>query len=293
MKAVTNIVEQAEVSEQQLIDAATNAIAAEFWTVGWAASEWVKLGKSEQEFADRVGLSQQSVNQKRRVHERFKGLTNRLVNLSFTHFIRALDMKEPEEWLNEANDNKWSWREMVANHNNHYTPADKEPKQSAAQQQLREFFGDDSDDDETVEASGDSQESRQGHDSQQSGLLDDADDNNCTTPPASPSIVKDKLDHDVPAKLMVAWDRRNELNSTGKALDKIKRDILGLCEKPGCEFVDSQEVERTVKHLKDEIVRSAYYATCPHCHGDGCDKCKGHGYYPEKYKNHLQTEVAK
>lgn len=289
MKPTTQIVEQAEVSEQQLIDAATNAIAAEFWTVGWAASEWVKLGNSEQEFADRVGLSQQSVNQKRRVHERFKNLTNRLVNLSFTHFIRALDMKEPEEWLEEADANKWSWREMVANHNDHYTPVNDEPDQSSAQQQLHDFFGDTSADDEEVEASGDSPESHQGNDSQSPK----SDDNNRTTPPASPSIVKDKLDHDVPAKLMVAWDRRHELNSTGKVLDKIKRDILGLCEKPGCEFVDSQEVERTVKHLKDEIVRSAYYATCPHCHGDGCEKCKGHGYFPEKYKNHLQTEVAK
>lgn len=289
MKDLVAIVEQAEVSEQQLIDAATNAIAAEFWTVGWAASEWVKLGKSEQEFADRVGLSQQSINQKRRVHERFKDLTNRLVNLSFTHFVKALEFdKDPEDWLEEANELKQSVRQMELSYKAYYTPSnhEPEPEPSPAQQQLHEFFDGDSEDedDETVEASDESTPSDES---------ESATGPEQTTPPASPSIVQDKLKNDVPAKLLAAWDQRHELTSTGKSLDKIKRGIFELCDKPGCEFVDFQEIERTVKHLKDEIVRSAYYATCPHCHGDGCEKCKGHGYYPEKYKNHLQTEVAK
>lgn len=288
MKPTTQIVEQAEVSEQQLIDAATNAIAAEFWTVGWAASEWVKLGKSEQEFADKTGLSRQSVNQKRRVHERFKEVANRLANLSFTHFIRALDMKEPEEWLEEANDNKWSWREMIANHDNHYTPADEESEQEStpAQNAVYGFFDGDSDNDETVEASGDPQ-------TPSDCSSDSATGPEQTTPPASPSIVQDKLGHDIPSSLRDAFESIVRLNKTAKFIDKQKREYLSMCEQPGCEFINPQDVEALCKSLKDLFVGARYYATCPHCHGDGCKECRGHGYYPEKYKNHLQTEVVK
>jgi len=284
MKPTTAIVQQAEVDAQQLIDAAKSAVAAEFWTVGWAASEWVKLGKSEQEFADATDLSRQSVNQKRRVHERFKEIANRLANLSFTHFVKALEFdNDPEDWLEEANELRQSVRQMEQSYKDYYTPEDDtKDEESAKNTAVSDFFN------ETVEASGGTQPPPPSDDESESATGPEQ-----TTPPASPSVVKDKLEHDIPSKLMEAWDRRHELNSTGKVLDKVKRDLLSLCEKPGCEFVDSQEVERTVKHLKDEIVRSAYYATCPNCVGDGCDRCKGHGYFPEKYKNHLQTEVAK
>jgi len=286
MKPTTAIVQQAEQTEQQLIEMAQNAIAAEFWTVGYAASEWCEnyaRGRSENDFAELIGSNKQSVNLKRRVHQRFRNLSTLLTNLRFTHYVQALDFEhEPEHWLEEASENKWTVKEMVAAYQDYYTPDDETEDEPATNTTVSSFFN------ETVEASAGGTNPSPFESSTESATGPEQ-----TTPPDSPSIVKDKLEHDIPSKLMEAWDRRHELNSTGKVLDKVKRDLLSLCEKPGCEFVDSQEVERTVKHLKDEIVRSAYYATCPSCNGDGCDRCKGHGYFPEKYKNHLQTEVAK
>lgn len=115
--------QQAEETEQQLIERVKRAKSQCDWTVGEAASTWCEKfarGRTESAFADLVGVSRQSVNFKRRVYERFREFATRVATLSFYHFREALAWHDAEEWLEQAEADGWSVREMVEAHDQHY-----------------------------------------------------------------------------------------------------------------------------------------------------------------------------
>ena len=114
------IVQQAELTETQIIDAAkeladrTNADA---WEIGRLASLWTQQysrGRTDEVFANKIGMSRHSVSQRRRVWETFSDLRKCYPGITFTHFRQALAWPNAEECLAWANENNASWREMDA-----------------------------------------------------------------------------------------------------------------------------------------------------------------------------------
>jgi len=115
--------QQAEETEQQIIERAKNAVESSSWVVGECAAKWCERfasGRTDADFADLIGESQQSVNFKRRVYERFGDFTTRVVNLSYSHYRAAISWHDPEEWLEQASNEGWSVAEMRRARADHY-----------------------------------------------------------------------------------------------------------------------------------------------------------------------------
>lgn len=115
--------QQAEETEQQLIERAKSAVTQSSWTIGECAAKWCERfarGRSETDFADIIGASRQSISEKRRVYERFQEVADRSATLSWTHYAKALAWHDAEEWLEQAEQDGWSVREMVEAHDEHY-----------------------------------------------------------------------------------------------------------------------------------------------------------------------------
>jgi hypothetical protein len=109
------IVQQAEETEQQLIDRASRAESDAAWVVGECAFLWCEryAGKrTDSAFADLSGLSRKTVQQRRTVFSKFGDLWKSLSNLTWTHFLVAFDWSDAAEWLGEADKNGWSVAEM-------------------------------------------------------------------------------------------------------------------------------------------------------------------------------------
>jgi len=86
------IVVQDEQGEQQLIERAKNADSKAAWDVGECAAKWTERyanGRTDADFAEQVGSSQDAINRRRRVYLAFYDLSHKL-NLTWTHFREAL-----------------------------------------------------------------------------------------------------------------------------------------------------------------------------------------------------------
>jgi hypothetical protein len=110
----TAIVQQAEETEEQLIQAARTAIVRESdckWEVGSLAHEWTQKhasGRTDADFAELIGLSRVQVSQRRLTFEAFGDICNTYYKLSWSHFNVAIDWGDAKEWLAEANQQGWS-----------------------------------------------------------------------------------------------------------------------------------------------------------------------------------------
>jgi len=107
------------------------------------------------------------------------------------------------------------------------------------------------------------------------------------------SILRDDNGTPIPKHLKESHEQVVQINSRRKQLDGIKRELLEFAERPGCEMVNPQVIDKAIKDIKDELHQARFHVVCPYCHGDKCDRCKSWGYFPHGRKNHLQTEVAK
>lgn len=110
----TAVVQVADDTEQQLIDNAVAVARQENhckWEIGRLAHEWTQKyanGRTDEVFAEQVGLSRVQVSQRRNVFETFSDVCNTYYKISWSHFRVALDWSDAEEWLGEANKNGWS-----------------------------------------------------------------------------------------------------------------------------------------------------------------------------------------
>jgi hypothetical protein len=113
-------VQQAEETEQQLVEAAKIAIAKESdckWKIGQFAHDWTQRhakGRTDDDFAKLVGLSRVQVTQRRNVFENFGDVCNAYYKLRWSHFNVAIDWLNAEEWLAAADKHNWSVSTMVA-----------------------------------------------------------------------------------------------------------------------------------------------------------------------------------
>lgn len=120
--APTAEVRLAEVTEEQLIQRLNSLQSQEDgckWEFGKGASEWHEhyaRGRSDQDLADMIGSSQQTVNFRRKCWETFGESYSTWSNLSWAHFKEALGWDDAEQLLKKANKGKWSVDRMRNEH---------------------------------------------------------------------------------------------------------------------------------------------------------------------------------
>lgn len=108
---------QIDESEAQLIERAKTSLSQSAWTVGECAATWTRLharGRSDEVFGNLIGVSQQDVNKRRRVWERFGQSYALRRNLSWTHFREALAWPDADEILGVADEQRMSVAAMLA-----------------------------------------------------------------------------------------------------------------------------------------------------------------------------------
>ena len=104
------------------------------------------------------------------------------------------------------------------------------------------------------------------------------------------SIVLDAAGVPVPPKFREANEKRIQLMSIGRGLDKYRKIANELKELPGGEFIHLQNVDEYVRSLKGQFQTAAYHTLCPDCKGEGtldggkCKKCHGNGWIPDYLK---------
>lgn len=98
-------VQQAEETEEQLIVSARALVNNTNWDLGQYATKWTQRfarGRTDADFAELIGSTQQRVNECRRVYERFGDLYRSTGK--FTHAVVALTADDPDaamEWVTE------------------------------------------------------------------------------------------------------------------------------------------------------------------------------------------------
>lgn len=103
--------------EHALITRAKQAVHQGNWIIGECASRWYhqyRKQRTDGDFGDVIGLSEDRVFQCRRVWEDFWDLHVKLPNLSWSHFRDALGWEDAEEYLRWADETDARVREMVA-----------------------------------------------------------------------------------------------------------------------------------------------------------------------------------
>lgn len=111
------IVQQAEATEKQLIEKTIQALTQCRWVVGQCAAEWTEKharGRSDADFGNKVGITRDQVNQRRRVWEEFSDVRDTYHNLSWSHFYTALSWDDSTECLQWADEVGSSISEMKA-----------------------------------------------------------------------------------------------------------------------------------------------------------------------------------
>lgn len=117
MKPETAIVQQAEATEQQLIERAQQALSHCNWTIGECAAQWTEKyakGRTDADFGLRIGLDGDQVRQRRRVWETFSDVSDSYPNLKWSHFYVAMTWDDAAECLQWADEIEATVAEMKA-----------------------------------------------------------------------------------------------------------------------------------------------------------------------------------
>lgn len=104
-------------TEQELIQRAQTAISQCNWTVGECAAQWTTKfarGRSDGDFGELVGMSNDQIYQRRRVWESFADVRENYAALKWSHFYVALTWDDSAECLSWANENAATIAEMKA-----------------------------------------------------------------------------------------------------------------------------------------------------------------------------------
>lgn len=110
-------VQQAEETEQQLIDRAAAALSRSSWEIGECAALWTAryaYGRTDEDFGQRIGLDGQQIRQRRAVWETFADVRDSYPCIKWSHFRAALAWDDAAECLAWANENEATVAEMNA-----------------------------------------------------------------------------------------------------------------------------------------------------------------------------------
>ncbi len=110
-------VRQEEQSEAAMIQEAKQVISTSSWKLGEIACRWTAAyarGRTDADLGAALGMTGDQVYQRRRVWERFSGISDTYRNLSWSHFYAALTWDDAEACLDWACENYATVAEMKA-----------------------------------------------------------------------------------------------------------------------------------------------------------------------------------
>lgn len=112
----TTMTQQAEETEQQLIDMAAAAVRQSNWTIGEAASKWTERyasGRTDADFAELIDSSQSVVNRARNIYDRFyaRGINDRY---KWKEWRQIATWPDADECLDWAEATEATFKEMAA-----------------------------------------------------------------------------------------------------------------------------------------------------------------------------------
>ena len=108
---------------------------------------------------------------------------------------------------------------------------------------------------------------------------------------APASIVKDDANRDVPADFRDPHSLGISIDSAGREIDQLRRNILADSEEDGGQWIPATEIEQDLKNLKAKLRESRYFTHCPRCdHKSQCDLCNGMGWIPHSRKGMLTAK---
>jgi hypothetical protein len=108
------VVRQADETEEQIVAACRQLVEKIDdckWQVGRLAHDWTQRfakGRTDAEFAELVGLSEDQVQRRRKVFSTYGDVSASMRKLSWTHFVAVLAWDDADEWLAVADENGWS-----------------------------------------------------------------------------------------------------------------------------------------------------------------------------------------
>jgi hypothetical protein len=114
MRVDTAMVQPAELTESQIVADCRRLVGRECdckWKIGQHSHDWTQRhakGRTDEDFARLVGLTQQQVQIRRQVWGMFGDVYPTWDKVSWSHYREVLTWPDAEEWLAEANDNGWS-----------------------------------------------------------------------------------------------------------------------------------------------------------------------------------------
>lgn len=104
-------------SEETLVVLAQTAVSQCNWTVGECASEWTQKyakGRTDADFAAKVGLSTDQIYQRRRVSETFGAIRDQFPSLKWSHFYASLTWDDALDALKWSEENQLTVKSMRA-----------------------------------------------------------------------------------------------------------------------------------------------------------------------------------
>jgi len=114
-----SIVQQADETEQQLVARAIASVSGSAWEVGQCACLWTQrhaAGRTDEDFANLIGLSRDQVAKRRLVYEEFADVCDSNHKLCWTHYDVARTWRDASECLAWAEENAATVAEMKAFH---------------------------------------------------------------------------------------------------------------------------------------------------------------------------------
>ncbi|QDU38401.1 hypothetical protein Mal4_27280 [Maioricimonas rarisocia] len=106
-----------QVTEEELVEKAQNALNQCNWVIGECAAQWTQRyaqGRTDADFGARIGLSGDQVYQRRRVWETFADVHDDYPKLKWSHFYAALNWDDAADCLQWANEIGATVAEMKA-----------------------------------------------------------------------------------------------------------------------------------------------------------------------------------
>lgn len=102
-------------------------------------------------------------------------------------------------------------------------------------------------------------------------------------PETASDIVNDSLERPVPARFRAAYTNGQRIQSVGRKLDTLLRDLREVSTEPGGEVLleHLSEVHTEMREMKAVLFDLAYWTECPACEGKSCDRCDQRGWLAE------------
>lgn len=104
-------------------------------------------------------------------------------------------------------------------------------------------------------------------------------------PVATTERVTDATGEPVPTSVIPEYEAGIELSGIAAEVSQVAAKVRQMADRRGMALVNSQEIDRLLQQVREEIRFGIFYTSCPECGGSGaifdgspCGTCRGNGY---------------